>query len=439
MTTRKQMITRVAALGIFVVFAGAILVFLLRAAGTVHMGATYRVEAVVPDAVQLVPNADVRRAGVVIGRVTGISNRGATAVVGLALDRDEGPVYRDARVRVRVKTLIGESYVDVEPGTQRAGAIPDGGVLPIRRARPAVELDEMLATLDAPRRTQLRRLLRGAGDSLRDGPAALNGTFEGLAATITKGGPPLTALAAEHERIATLTDDLGAVLQGLADREVDIRRLVRGGRIAARAFADEDASIRTGLRALPSTLTTAQRTTSRLAGVGGRAAPVLDDLAVAMDDLTPAARALPQASAATLRALRRLHAFAPRAQRLLAALRKVSAPARATVPPLSDVLRQARPLLAAFAPYANDAAHFLVNSAESHRDATGGLAPVTAVFATSTYFTLPQDLKDGVDALLGVGLAKLINTKGVNAYPEPGTAAHQKPMGKYPRIEADAP
>jgi phospholipid/cholesterol/gamma-HCH transport system substrate-binding protein len=381
----------------------------------------------------------VRAAGVKVGRVTAISTRGPTAVVGLALDSDEGPVYRDARVRVRVKTLVGESYVDVERGSPRAGAIPDGGVLPIRQARPAVELDEVLSTFDAPRRAEVRRLLRGFGDGLRDGPADLNATLEGLAATVHEGGPPLEALAAEHEHVATLVADLGVVLEGLAERKTDIRRLVRGGRTAARAFAHESASVRRGLRELPSTLTTAQRTTSHLASVGRRAAPVLDDLGAAMDDLTPAARDLSQASSATLRALRRLHGFAPRAERLLVALRRISAPTRATVPPLTDTLRQLRPLLATFAPYANDAAHFLVNSAESHRDATGGLAPVTAVFATSTYLTLPKDLKDGMDALLGAGLAKLVNLKGINQYPEPGTAAHTTPLTRYPRVDADAP
>jgi hypothetical protein len=166
---------------------------------------------------------------------------------------------------------------------------------------------------------------------------------------------------------------------------------------------------------------------------------VLDDLGAVLDDLTPAARALPQTSAVTLRALLRLHGLAPRAKRLLVALRRISAPTRATIPPLTDTLRQLRPLLAAFAPYAYDAAHFLVTSAEPRRDATGGLAVVTPVVSTSAYALLPKDLKDGMDALLSAGVTQLVSLKGFNAYPAPGTAAHTKPMTKYRRVEADTP
>lgn len=38
----------------------------------------------------------------------------------VALDDDEGPILRDASVRVRAKALPGESYLDVNPGTAAA-------------------------------------------------------------------------------------------------------------------------------------------------------------------------------------------------------------------------------------------------------------------------------------------------------------------------------
>src|SRR5439155_3597434 len=73
----------------FALGAGAIFVALLRLGGGLDLGAKYHVEAVVPSAVQLVPQADVKLAGVTIGKVDKIDTRGSTAVLDLVIDRDK--------------------------------------------------------------------------------------------------------------------------------------------------------------------------------------------------------------------------------------------------------------------------------------------------------------------------------------------------------------
>ena len=63
-------------------------------------------------------------------------------------------------------------YLALDPGTKRAGAIPDGGMLSAAAARsPDVDLDQILASLDADTRSYLLLLLSGGAQAFRDRPA----------------------------------------------------------------------------------------------------------------------------------------------------------------------------------------------------------------------------------------------------------------------------
>ena len=118
MIARPRFKLEAAALLAFLVAAAAAFAYMWGFAGgrLTPSGGGYRVQAVVPDAVALAVHADVRDAGVKIGDVSRIANRGDTAVLLLTLEREHAPVYRDARVLVRMKTLAGENYVALDPG-----------------------------------------------------------------------------------------------------------------------------------------------------------------------------------------------------------------------------------------------------------------------------------------------------------------------------------
>ncbi len=90
----------------------------------------YRVEALVPNALSLTRHADVRQAGVRIGEVDDLRGTGTTTAFVLDLDRAHAPVYRDARVYVRAKSIAGENYLELDPGT------PAGRSGPRRRTPP---------------------------------------------------------------------------------------------------------------------------------------------------------------------------------------------------------------------------------------------------------------------------------------------------------------
>lgn len=430
---------RMAALASFVAGTAVVFFVLFNIAGGVSVGDRYRFTAVVPTAVALATNADVMRAGVEIGRVEEISNRGATAVLRIAIDPDEGPVHRDARVQVRAKTLVGENYVDLSPGTPARPPLPDGGELPIARAQASTQLDDILSTISVQRRARLQRLLSGLGSGLGDDKAVASGL--GGAAEVLSGAKRLVdPLYDERRSVRRLVGDLGTVFSAVGDRRTMIRRLVTSARRASATIASEDKALRAGLRQLAPALEQVRRTTAHLAATGTDAGPVLDDLTASLRALGPVTRELPAAAGSALTALRRLSAASPAARRLLVSLRRLGAPATAFVPTLDAVLREVRPIVDYVGPYAKDIGSFFggVGQATTARDATGNLARIQPVLNPSALTLFGETERKAMEQLLGAGLARLATFRGTNSYPKPDTLATPKAFsGTYPRVERD--
>src|SRR5688572_20106018 len=80
----------------------------------------YRVDVAFPEATQLAVEADVRASGVPIGRVRAKRQEANRTVATLELEREYAPLRSDARATLRQKTLLGETFVELTMGTQRA-------------------------------------------------------------------------------------------------------------------------------------------------------------------------------------------------------------------------------------------------------------------------------------------------------------------------------
>src|SRR4029077_2224361 len=100
--------------------------------GTLPLKAeSYRFKAAFPSATLLVKEADVRMAGVNIGKVKQkeLGPGGRSTVVTMELDTRFAPIGRDAHAILRQKSLLGETYVEITPGTEGAPKLADEGTL----------------------------------------------------------------------------------------------------------------------------------------------------------------------------------------------------------------------------------------------------------------------------------------------------------------------
>ena len=438
---------RFQALGLGAFLAGCAAVFLLMwgfAGGDVNpLDRPYRVQVVVPSAVALAVSADVRQAGVKIGGVRQISDRGDTAVLELELDADHAPLYRDASVLVRTKTLSGENYVALNPGTPSAGRVASGGLLGIENSGQAVQLDDILSSLDSRRRRSLQRILDGLGGGLRERGSDLNHFLQASSAVIKDTAPVNEILAADREQVAGLVDDLGRVTRSLGDQRDAVITLTRRGRTLAEAIASRDEALRLTLETLPGFLRQAKTTADGLGSFSHQATPVMSDLADATDALVPAVHDLRPAAAKTRDTMAALVGFTDRATPLATHLRPFAEAGTDLGDPLEALLREFNPLQKYLAPYAKDIGGIIAtNRAGSESvDALGHYSRVVPLLSKSSVFgVLTPTQEAALEQLRQSGVFEAIDPRGHNAYPKPETAGSPVPFnGDYPRVERDPP
>ncbi|MCK9248114.1 MAG: MlaD family protein [Solirubrobacteraceae bacterium] len=283
------------------------------------------VQAVVPGQGQ-----EVAVSGVKVGEVTGVRRDGGRAVATLRLRRGELPaVHRDARATLRPRTGLQDMTVDLDPGTARAGTLPDGGRIPASQTVRQVQLDEITATLDADSRAYLRQFLRATKESLGDDDGRV---FRRLlrvgAPSVRTTRAALRTVRAQHAELERLVTRMRRLAGTLSDRDRAVGDVLRGAARTLTAIGKRDRELRTGLRELPGTLRQLRTT--------------LDDMGGLSRELEPASRKLRP----TLGRLERaLPAVDPLLETLPARLRPVGPAARAAVAPLRSIDATLRHLL----------------------------------------------------------------------------------------------
>src|SRR3712207_2109486 len=152
MPKRAPSAARLAIITGFALSCFALMIFLWVAfGGALPLGPKgYRFQVSFPDAATLADQADVRVAGVNIGKV--VERRrdpaGNRQLATIELDERFAPVRRDAKALLRQKTLLGETYVEIDLGAKGAPNLPEGGRLRNAAVAEAVEFDELLTKFD---------------------------------------------------------------------------------------------------------------------------------------------------------------------------------------------------------------------------------------------------------------------------------------------------
>jgi phospholipid/cholesterol/gamma-HCH transport system substrate-binding protein len=119
---------------------GLLLFLWISFGGTTSLGPRgYEITAEFDHAVNLGSQADVRISGVDVGKVlsVGLDRRTGLTRAVMEIDPQFAPRPADTRAILRQKTLLGETYIELSPGSQGGHKLPDGGRLRRPRLRPA--------------------------------------------------------------------------------------------------------------------------------------------------------------------------------------------------------------------------------------------------------------------------------------------------------------
>jgi phospholipid/cholesterol/gamma-HCH transport system substrate-binding protein len=417
-------ISRSGAIGLALacLLAAALFMFLLARFGgpSVRLSEPYRVSAVVDDTRGLVSRSEVMVRGVRVGEVETVDADGDRARVTLALDARYAPLHRDTTVRVGAKTLFGESYVDLDPGTPAAPEIASGAELPGHAVLPAaVDVDQALSAFGPETRSDLDAVIQTSGAGAAAGSERVSATLAEIARTTSELRGLVETLAGQEDTIADGVEDAGALASALAADERILRAIVADGRTALTALADRGGSLRAGSDELPRLIGAARTTLAGLRPLVIEARPLVGQLATAAPDLRSALAELPAAAGDADRLLARVPELERVATPFLAdaeATLKLAAPVSG---PLSDALRNAEPIAGFLSDRREAFAAWFSNTADlgSHRDAKGYFARFFVGFEPSTAFGLPGG-----------------NYRN-NSYTGPGDAADPQPYSGYPRLE----
>ncbi len=111
-------------------------VLVIAGIGAWFMMRTPSYTALIPDAAGIRAGDDVRIAGITVGEVTEVRARGASVQVRFRTDRE---LTTDTRVGVKIGSLLGDRYFQLQPG--RHSRLSAGGVLPLTQADGSYTLD----------------------------------------------------------------------------------------------------------------------------------------------------------------------------------------------------------------------------------------------------------------------------------------------------------
>jgi phospholipid/cholesterol/gamma-HCH transport system substrate-binding protein len=133
----------------------------------------YELHAVFENSANIRTDSPVRIAGVNVGEVTSTRSIGDVSEVTFTVNDSGRPVRADAQVEVRPRIFLeGNFFLDVKPGSPSAPELEDGDTIPITQTSTAVQLDQLLTSLQAPDRENLQKLLSGYGTALNHRPTA---------------------------------------------------------------------------------------------------------------------------------------------------------------------------------------------------------------------------------------------------------------------------
>jgi phospholipid/cholesterol/gamma-HCH transport system substrate-binding protein len=197
-------------------------------------------------------------AGIKVGSVDGVKLEDGRAVVSMSVDNKYSPlIHEDSSLLLRPKTGLNDMVVEVDPGTQSSPQIKEGSTIPLADTQPNVQPDQFLASLDADTQQFLKLLLANGAEALdpeKGRDVKLSNALRRLDPFARDIARISGALAVRRQNIANSIHNFQLLSTELGNKDQDLANFVDSSNAALAAFAREQASIRSAVRELPSTL-----------------------------------------------------------------------------------------------------------------------------------------------------------------------------------------
>ncbi len=338
----------------------------------------YRVTVPFAEATQLGVEADVRISGVSVGKVKRIElNDEGMADATLELESAYAPIPSDTRATLRAKTLLGETYVELTPGSEESGSLAEGGSIPAAQVAESVQLDEIFRTFDPPTRAAFQTWMQSQALAFAGRGDDFSAAIAGLEPFAEEADKALRVLDSQSLATQRLIRDGGEVFAALSERQGQLRGLIENSDTVFATTASRNADLAEIFRIFPTFLRESRATLARLETFARDSDPVVQQLRPAARELSPTFIALGE--------------LAPDLESFLRGFGRATGAANDGFAALRGLLdNQLPPLLARLDPYMQQANSILEGVNLYRREITAFLGNVTA--ATNAFLGRSDDL-----------------------------------------------
>ncbi len=352
----------------------------------------YRVNASFVGATALSVEADVRISGVPVGKVKKIEpdRESGRSDVEMEIRSRYAPLPADVRAQLRQKTLLGETYVELTPGSAKGRKLPERGRIPVSQVMPSVQLDEIFRAFDPRTRKAFQSWMEQSAIGIQGRGKDISDALGNLGPFAEETAEVVDILDRQESAVTQLISNTGVVFEALTERDTQLRDMIVNLETVFRTTGERDQQLQEAFTVLPTFQRESRETLARLETFARDTDPLVSQLRPAARQLSP-----------TLQDLERL---APDLRRLFRDLDPLIKASRTGFPAAQRLLDDLKPVLQQLDPALDQVIPILQYLKPFRRE-------LTAFFANTVAATQATDIQPGT----GTELHYLRTTNPVNA------------------------
>ncbi|MEN0014912.1 MAG: MlaD family protein, partial [Solirubrobacteraceae bacterium] len=260
--------------------------------------AGYRITTSFPEATQLATQADVRIAGVGVGRVEKVTpgNDGRAHVV-FQVNRKFAPLPIGTKAILAQKTLLGETYIALTPPDKPSGKyIKEGGDIPIGDVGDTVELDELFSTFNPATRRYFQQWMQEGGKGLTGQGSNAGMALDELQQLVSDAKGVAQTLNEQTPSLRVVLKDGTTTLNAATAQRGALQKAITETDRVFKQTGDQEAALTAFIQKLPKALEATKTGTKALETFARNTGDDVRNLEPTAKALAPAARSLARVS-----------------------------------------------------------------------------------------------------------------------------------------------
>ncbi len=246
---------------------------------------TYKLEF--DNAFGLVNDAPFKVAGVPAGKISSIAldQKNFHAVVTVQVTTKGFGAFRsDASCQSRPQSLIGEYFVDCQPG-QYGKPLKSGATLPASHTFSTIPADLLADIMRLPQRERFSIVINELGAAVAARSEDIQTALRRAVPAIDQTDNLLNLLGNDSKTLQDLTANSDAVVTALANNSTQVQNFIVEAGNAATDTATQSANLKTSLHRFPALLEQLKPTMAKLGAAADANTPVLQNLNAASGQL----------------------------------------------------------------------------------------------------------------------------------------------------------